>query len=341
MTPVPAGACPQPACEQHGERQHRAPVRPCPHVSPPCAPRCHSASFFSSGNNCSASSGVVRSMSTSRSRSRRRSSRRDAAWKSPSCCCGSAALPLTDGRPPRASSSCSSAARISRARAMTGGGQPGQPRHLDAVAAVRPPRHDLAQEDDVVLPLAGRDVRVDDARQRVGQVGQLVVVRGEQRLRARRGVASPGTRPRPTRCSGRRRWRCRGRSRRARRGCATWRRSGCCAVSCISTMNVDCPRAMLSDAPTRAKMRSTIAELGLARRHERPGLRHQAEQRRLPQVGGLAAHVRAREDHELARRCRRGGRRWARRPRPPWRSTTGCRPSVTISSSPSCTCGLV
>src|SRR5919197_272503 len=33
------------------------------------------------------------------------------------------------------------------------------------------------------------------------------------------------------------------------------------AVSCISTMNVDCPRAMLSDAPTRAKMRSTIASL--------------------------------------------------------------------------------
>ena len=29
------------------------------------------------------------------------------------------------------------------------------------------------------------------------------------------------------------------------------------AVSCISTMNVDWPRAMLSDAPTRAKMRST------------------------------------------------------------------------------------
>ena len=29
------------------------------------------------------------------------------------------------------------------------------------------------------------------------------------------------------------------------------------AVSCISAMNVDWPRAMLSDAPTRAKMRST------------------------------------------------------------------------------------
>ena len=35
------------------------------------------------------------------------------------------------------------------------------------------------------------------------------------------------------------------------------------AVSCISTMNVDWPRAMLSEAPTRAKMRSTIGSLAL------------------------------------------------------------------------------
>ena len=48
------------------------------------------------------------------------------------------------------------------------------------------------------------------------------------------------------------------------------------AVSCISTMNVDWPRAMLSDAPTRAKMRSTTGSFAVARRHERPGLRQQA-----------------------------------------------------------------
>jgi hypothetical protein len=44
-------------------------------------------------------------------------------------------------------------------------------------------------------------------------------------------------------------------------------------------------------------------DLGLARRHERAGLRHDAEQRGLAQVGGLAAHVGPGQDHEL-RRCR-------------------------------------
>ena len=71
------------------------------------------------------------------------------------------------------------------------------------------------------------------------------------------------------------------------------------AVSCISTMNVDWPRAMLSDAPTRAKMRSTTASLALRAGHERTGLRQQGQQRDLPQVGGLAAHVRPGQDDDL------------------------------------------
>ena len=41
--------------------------------------------------------------------------------------------------------------------------------------------------------------------------------------------------------------------------------------------------------------------LGFARRHERADLRHDRQERRLAQVGGLAAHVRAGEDDELAR----------------------------------------
>ena len=57
---------------------------------------------------------------------------------------------------------------------------------------------------------------------------------------------------------------------------------------------------MLSDAPTRAKTRSTTDELRLAGRHERAGLRHEADERHLAQVGGLAAHVRPGQDDELA-----------------------------------------
>src|SRR5690606_36787140 len=57
--------------------------------------------------------------------------------------------------------------------------QAGQPRHLDSIASIGPPGQDLVHEDDVVLPFARDDVRVHRARYRVGQVGQLVIVRRE------------------------------------------------------------------------------------------------------------------------------------------------------------------
>ena len=108
------------------------------------------------------------------------------------------------------------------------------------------------------------------------------------------------------------------------------------AVSCISTMNVDWPRAMLSEAPTRAKRRSTIGSFALARRHERAGLRHQAEQRRLPQVRGLAAHVRAGQDDQLlAGRVERDVVRHERVARRAARRRDGARRWRSISS-PSC-----
>ena len=42
-------------------------------------------------------------------------------------------------------------------------------------------------------------------------------------------------------------------------------------------------------------------DLRVLRRHERPNLCQQRQQRRLPQIGGLAAHVRTRQDHQLPR----------------------------------------
>ena len=58
---------------------------------------------------------------------------------------------------------------------------------------------------------------------------------------------------------------------------------------------------MLSEAPTAGEDAVDHRHLGLARRHERPDLRQQRDQRRLAQVGRLAAHVRARQDDQLAR----------------------------------------
>ena len=55
---------------------------------------------------------------------------------------------------------------------------------MDAVALVGRPGDDLVQEHDLVLPLAHGHVEVLHAGKRFLQVGQLVVVRGEQRAAA-------------------------------------------------------------------------------------------------------------------------------------------------------------
>src|SRR5262249_33678329 len=61
--------------------------------------------------------------------------------------------------------------------------QSGQPRHLYAVTPVRAAGDNLAEEDDVVLPFACGNVKVDHAWGRVGKVRQLVVVGRKERFR--------------------------------------------------------------------------------------------------------------------------------------------------------------
>ena len=222
-----------------------------------------SASSLSSASSARACSGV--SWLTSSARSRRRSASSAAIGRleqaelllARGCRCRSA----TGGR--RATARRARArSRISRARDDDDGRQAGEPRDLDAVAAIGATRHDLAQEHDVVLPLAHDDVEVGDARQRVGEIGQLVVVRGEDRLRPRRGFdarcsATAHARLRPSNVAVPRPISSRMTRLRDVAACRMF------AVSCISTMNVDWPRAMLSDAPTRAKRRSTIGSFAL------------------------------------------------------------------------------
>ncbi len=242
---------------------------------------------------------------------------RAGALNRPSCCDSwRGGAPLSDGRPPRGEFVLFEVRQdLARARDDLRR-QPRQPRHLDAVAAVGSARDDLAQEDDVVLPLARGHVIVDDARRRIGQIRQLVIVRGEQRPRPRRADWSRGVRPRPTRCSGRRTSPCRGRFRPAPPGCASVAVCRMRAVSRISTMNVECPRAMLSEAPTRAKMRSTIGSLACARGHERSGLRHQADAARSDADTWTCRPCWGRSGSPAAARCRRARRRSARTARP-------------------------
>ena len=63
-------------------------------------------------------------------------------------------------------------------------GHAGQSGDVDAVALVGRAVDDLVQKDHVVLPLADRYVEVLYARERLLQISQFVVVRGEQRAAA-------------------------------------------------------------------------------------------------------------------------------------------------------------
>ena len=68
------------------------------------------------------------------------------------------------------------------------------------------------------------------------------------------------------------------------------------AVSVISTMKVERPRARLSDAPMRVKMRSMTGRAGGFGGNEGAGLGEDGDERGLAQVGALAAHVGAGDD---------------------------------------------
>ena len=131
--------------------------------------------------------------------------------------------------------------------------------------------------------------------QRVGEIGELVIVRREDRLRpgarVRRQVL--GDRPREAQPVERRR----AAADFVEDDQAARRR----AVQDVGRLlHLDHERRLAArDVVGRADAREDAIDdrqLGAARRHERPGLRHQAEERRLPQVGRLAAHVRAGED---------------------------------------------
>ena len=219
------------------------------------------------------------------------------------------------GWPASVSSLRSRLCRIWPARSMIGVGHAGQlaPPGCRSSGSPGPatmrrrnttsPFHSRTATDAVVHPrLAAR------------QVGELVVVRGEQHQRPLVGAAcrcsataqaiempSKVLVPRPISSST------------ARLRGVSWVRM--LAVSFISTMKVDSPPARLSEAPTRVKRRSTTPISAAGRRHEAAHLRQQRDQRDLAQVGRLAGHVGPGDDQDLLRRRDRAGSRWRRSPR--------------------------
>ena len=212
--------------------------------------------------------------------------------------------------------------------------QAGQPRHLDAVAAVgaRPARSCAGRRCRPSTPCtATRRLRTPRQRRRPARSARGSAWRRASWRAPRRRA---GARPPPRRCD-------RPSKVEVPRpiSSSTTRLRVVARVQdvgglVISTMKVDWPRARSSEAPTRVKMRSTSRDCARSRRHEGARLRQQHDQRHLPQVGGLAGHVRAGEHDELRSARRRGRRRWGRSAPPRAARPPGGGRRVAISSSP-------
>ena len=176
-----------------------------------------------------------------------------------------------------------------------------------------PPRLDLPQEDDAVLPLAHRR-RAVAARRGCRRRGRRARGSAWRTASWRRCVVVRGARPPPRRCESPSKVRCRGRSRPGPPGSARvawWRML---AVSAISTMKVDWPRARSSLAPTRVKMRSTRPIRASRAGHEAArSAPCSTIERDLAQEGAiLPRHVRPGDDHQPAAPSRRARGRWGR-----------------------------
>ena len=58
--------------------------------------------------------------------------------------------------------------------------QAGETRHLYAVTFVGAARDDLAKENDLLVPFAHSDIQIADAFAVLGELGQLMIMRGKQ-----------------------------------------------------------------------------------------------------------------------------------------------------------------
>ena len=77
-------------------------------------------------------------------------------------------------------------------------GDAGEAGDVDAVGAVGAAFHDAVEKDDLVFPFAHDYVQVLHAFEALGEVGQLVIVRGEERAAAQVRGDVLGDRPRET-----------------------------------------------------------------------------------------------------------------------------------------------
>ncbi len=162
---------------------------------------------------------------------------------------------------------------------------------MDAVTLVGGPRDDLVQEDHVVGILADGHIPVRRGRQRLRQLGQFVVMRGKQRAAADHVVQmlghGPGERDAVVRA-------------RAAADLVENHQAprGGRVEDAGRLRHLDHERALpfaqLVAGADAGENAVGDADPRVAGRHERPHLRQDRDQRRLPNVRAFARHVRAR-----------------------------------------------
>ena len=168
--------------------------------------------------------------------------------------------------------------------------QPGELRHLDPVAAIGCPRHQLVQEHDLALPFLYPHRGIEQARQACRERGELVEVGGEQCAAAIALVQMLDRGPgdgKPVEC--------------------------CCAAADLIEDDERSLARLIEDRrglhhldhEGRAPARDVVgrphareqpinrADLRAPRRHEAAHLRHDRNERILAQISRLARHVRA------------------------------------------------
>ena len=172
------------------------------------------------------------------------------------------------------------------------GGQAGQPGDVDAVGTVRAPRLQPVEEDDVPTGLPHRDVERGRARQRLREADEFVVVGGEHGARSE-FVQPLGHRPRDREAVVRRRAppdlveedeRALGGAVQDGRGLRHLHHEGAL------------PRGEVVARAHAREHAVAYPDQGPASRDEGTDVRHERDESRLAQDGGLPRHVRAGDD---------------------------------------------
>ncbi|CDC62015.1 uncharacterized protein BN660_01255 [Clostridium sp. CAG:448] len=167
--------------------------------------------------------------------------------------------------------------------------------HLDAVAVIGGTAHDFAQKGDTISPLFGGNVVVDDAAVFLLHDGQLMIMRGKQRLcadSAAVGILHNGAGNAHSVVSG-------GSSAHLVVDDQAFRRRIFQNIRHLIHFQHEggLPRRQVIGCPDAGENLVHNPDMRLRRRHKRADLRKQNDQSRLPHISRFSRHIRSRDQH--------------------------------------------